>query len=456
MTSAFESTEYFNSNESSPVEDYSDDSSKYESNDEVVNYEGSDGEMLNSVRGVGHDGDLGNDNQDEEEDNDIGRYEYEEEANDTGKEDEESKSFHSIFLLNPLTLYFLSGFACQLVVLSFEHDHYGSDNRNKMTTDQTNNIRMNRWWCFFKKHCVDLFKNHHAAYEGNAIQTTHSSSQLYSQLLIGATQEILRAVNCGDISQTMFSKVKVWHNLIDSMVGKPLWKSFEAEDELHLKKLVLDLKEVLSSGEQSQDFNLYEYPHFSPQALFIRCSFIVFIHNDSHHLNYKQWEYTSSLFLSEIFHISDFLQSDNHNSTDFPYIQHLPCSLMYQSLTGHDPLHHPVPLHEIFYQILDIIQGNMMSYENMKQNTLCDEQLTVFEFIQITNDVKVTMNQEKSKVSNSEKQRLHQQKKRKIGKGNNKSNPMQMTPWMTNFLFLSTYYKHFGQKPPHDQQIFAN
>jgi hypothetical protein len=129
---------------------------------------------------------------------------------------------------------------------------------------------------------------------------------------------------------------------------------------------------------------------------------------------------------------------------------------MYQSLTGHDPLHHPVPLHEIFYQILDIIQGNMMSYENMKQNTLCDEQLTVFEFIQITNDVKVTMNQEKSKVSNSEKQRLHQQKKRKIGKGNNKSNPMQMTPWMTNFLFLSTYYKHFGQKPPHDQQIFAN
>ena len=153
MTSAFESTEYFNSNESSPVEDYSDDSSKYESNDEVVNYEGSDGEMLNSVRGVGHDGDLGNDNQDEEEDNDIGRYEYEEEANDMGKEDEESKSFHSIFLLNPLTLYFLSGFACQLVVLSFEHDHYGSDNRNKMTTDQTNNIRMNRWWCLFKKHC---------------------------------------------------------------------------------------------------------------------------------------------------------------------------------------------------------------------------------------------------------------------------------------------------------------
>lgn len=92
----------------------------------------------------------------------------------------------SIFLLNPLTVYFLSGFALQLFIFSCDHDHVASDKRSAKTTYESH-IRMTRWLGVFKKHCAELFDLHSELYEKKAVEKSNSSHQLHSKLLIGAT-----------------------------------------------------------------------------------------------------------------------------------------------------------------------------------------------------------------------------------------------------------------------------
>jgi hypothetical protein len=65
----------------------------------------------------------------------------------------------SIFLLNPLTVYFLSGFALELFVFSCDQDHKALDKRSIKTAYESN-IQMNRCMGIFKKHCVDLFEKY--------------------------------------------------------------------------------------------------------------------------------------------------------------------------------------------------------------------------------------------------------------------------------------------------------
>lgn len=458
MSNNSDSSNFFNSNESSPDE-YSSDSGDEDFINEgsAGDYSSDSGEEDNANEGeVGEIVQPGvyryTDEYEKEVDDDLSKNGDVEDYNDMWREDEETKTFHSIFLLNPLTLYFLSGFALQLFVFSCEHDHHNSSKRNKILSDQSN-IRMNRWWCLFKKHCAQLFETQHAEYEKEAIERSRSPQQLYSQLLIGSTEEMIKAVNVGYINMTVFNKLKVWLKLIYSIKGTTLWNTFVEEDRNHLKELVLKLNEELSSGMQhhSDVSNCYEYPHFSPHAHFIRCSFIVFITNDSHDDNYQKWEYCSSMFLSQHFSISEYLSTDkrelNQFLPNFPYIHHLPCSGIYELWTGIDQLTHPVPLYDIFLKILTIFQGRMTSYENWKQNTLCDEQLTVFEFVRIVTQVKEYMKQERKQVGNCEKQSRRQQKKRKLHSNKNQN-------WMKNFLFSYTHHRHFQQMlGPHQNNV---
>ena len=359
---------------------------------------------------------------------------------------------NSIFLLNPLTVYFLSGFALELFVFSCDQDHKDSDKRSNNTTYESN-IRMNRWVGVFKKYCVNLFKSYSEEYERNLLQNTDSPHQLHSKLLIGATQKMLQAIKEGHVKdKATFSKIKSWLELITSIEGTSLRKIFEGENQASLNILFDKLRKKCEQGVNlnSENFNTKIYCHFSPHALFMRLSFVVFIHNSmfSDSAEYKMWESQNSNFMSNLLCISEYQQvlnkSDIHHFVpSFPYIHHLPCRVLYNLWTGQDQLNRPVPVYDIFDNIVQCMHGKMTTYEQMNEKMSDGDNESIYAFYNIMAEGKDLMDAEKKKVISCEKQRrLQQNKKRKRDSEKKKTHSLQT--WLFNFLFSSKYFIPVG------------
>lgn len=367
----------------------------------------------------------------------------------------------SIFLLNPLTVYFLSGFALQLFVFSCDHDHVASDKRSAKTTYESH-IRMTRWLGVFKKHCAELFDLHSELYEKKAVEKSNSSHQLHSKLLIGATKKMLNAVANGHVkNEATLSKIKSWVELINSIKATTLWKIFEGEQYLDVlfERVTEQCNACVLQNSDNSNYSI-TYPHFSPQALFIRCAFIVFLHNQkySNQTEYEMWESRTSYFLSNLLHVSEYLGPDkselHHFLPSFPYIHHLPCSVFYKKWTDQDQLNHPVPVYDIFDLILQCLHGTMTTYDHMNVNTSCDEEESITEFYDVMNAAKGRMDQEKRRVISCEKQRDHQQNKRKHD--SEKTPLYSLQTWLLKFLFPSKYYITVGINWGYDTWDCAN
>lgn len=357
---------------------------------------------------------------------------------------------NSIFLLNPLTVYFLAGFALELFVISCEQDHKESDKRISTATYDTN-IRMTRWVGVFKNYCVELFKSYSEEYEITVLQNNiNSPYQLHSKLLIGATQKMRQAVRDGLVTdKATFMKIQSWLKVITSIQGTSLRKIFEGENQESLNLLFEFLTETCAQGViNSANSNSNKYCHFSPDALFMRLSFIVFIHNKmfSDSTEYKMWELQNSNFMSKLLSISEYKQVANKSDIDhfhpsFPYIHHLPCRAFYQLWTGKDQINHPVPVYDIFYRIVQCIGGRMTTYQQVNESDSEDYE-SYCAFCHILTKTEALKIDENKKVSNCEKQRRQQSKRRKQDSEKTKSHSPQT--WVFKFLFPPQYYSHIG------------
>ncbi len=372
-----------------------------------------------------------------------------------------SMTSNTIFLLNPLTVYFLSGFALVLFVFSCEQDHKESDQRSKNKTYDSN-IRMTKWVGAFKNYCVDLFESHSEEYERMVLQQNiDSPHQLHSKLLIQATQKMLQAVMDGQVmDKSTFSKIQSWLELMKSIQGTSLRKIFEGENQESLNKLFQRLRKKCEQGVNNpENSNSKKYCHFSPDALFMRLSFIVFIHSNmfSSSTKYKMWELQNSNFMSNRLCISEYQQVGNksdivHFAPSFPYIHHLPCCAFYKLWTGQDQLTRAVPVYDIFNSIVECFGGRMTMYEQMNQSD-CDNE-SYHAFLHVMESSKQLMNAEKKKVINCEKQKRGHTRKRKHDSEKTKSHSLQT--WLFNFLFPSKYYITVGIDQGNDTWDCAN
>lgn len=362
----------------------------------------------------------------------------------------DTTEMHSIFLLNPLTVYFLAGYALQLFVLSCDQDDKTLDLQNHRKNYESFNTRMSRWIGVFEKHCVDLFHSHSDKYEINATNTFHSPNELHCQLIMWATETMSTAVEGGNVNDNVtLSKIKSWVKLIESIKPSPLMIIFDNKKKRKkMRTLFARLRELCKDGINTAnvDHKSIKYPHFSPEALFIRYAFIVFIHrNKFHKSKYELWESHTSAFLSNHLSIDGYLVPNKSELANFgpvfPYIHHLPCSIFYKLWKQQDQDHSLACVYVIFQHVLKCIYGVMATYDQMNDNQECE---TINAFYSIINAANDLMDVEKKLVQNCEKQRRHCRKRRKLeSEWKIQTKPLSRKTWLFNFLFSTKYYPSY-------------
>lgn len=358
---------------------------------------------------------------------------------------------HSIFLLNPLTVYFLSGYAFQLFVLSCDHDSQSLDLQNRRKEYESFNTRMSRWIGVFEKHCLHLFHSHTDIFEINSTNTHHSPHELHSQLIMWATETMLTAVELKNVNDKVtLLKIKAWVKLIESILPYPLMSIFDNKKKRQkMRTLFARLRELCNDGINAANVDHHQptnFPHFSPEALFIRFAFIVFIHRNKYDKSkYEHWESATSAFLSKHLSIDGYLVPNKSELANFgpvfPYTHRLPCSIFYKSWKQQDQDHSPASIYVIFQHVLRYIYGVMATYDNLNDNHECE---TVNAFYCIMNAAFDLMVVEKKLVQNCDKQRRHCRKRRKLeSESKTQTTPLSRKTWLFSFLFSNKYYPSY-------------
>ena len=370
----------------------------------------------------------------------------------------------SIFIFNPLTVFFLSGVATQLFVLKCDTDNRKKNNNSFSVEDS--NRRVLRWQSIFNKICTEMFADYSIKYEAEYF-SGHANYlmnpfEIQSAMLLKVSRIILESANTENLGKKTLKNVSKWFKLITALTERRLGSLFDQQTLDSLKNIAQEYKSFSEILEKQHHGSIsVEYPHFSPGALFIRSSFVINLHRDYFNLNsFALWEESNALFLSDLLTLPNYLDGTidneeccNHNFLPtFPYIHHLPCRYLYETWKLEEQHIAPVPIHLVFDRILACIIGhattiqstNVFLSSNHQINTNLEKE---YEFIHAfrTNAKKASLlvREAMKLASNCEKQRRFQIKRKQQQDKNfsyTKRSPPFHQGWSCPFLFPARYF----------------
>jgi hypothetical protein len=344
-----------------------------------------------------------------------------------------------ILKLDPLTCFFLSGFATQLfLMICYTNKTVIDIQANKLMYNSE--IRIQRWSNLFFIDCLRYFQVHSFRFESNLATITNPQLDplsMHCHLLITVSKKLGQLKENGQLGPHTLLKVSEWFDIIKEVLMLPLGLAFSPDLK---QELMESLKNYNNVESQNNSSTMKEYPHFSPGALFIRFSCVVYLHYSRMCAEkFANWQHKNSTTVTKIFKIEDFLkENDSIKSlkcfvTKFPYIHHLPCKNLYEEMDQ------DVHVTNIFVRLLEIIYLYMKHYHfHQDYNEQQTDEKNLNTFKNFKDDSKNKMLTESKRVKNCEKQRVHHQKQIVFPtKKRKKTNEIDINQneWSLRFLF---------------------
>lgn len=352
-------------------------------------------------------------------------------------------SYKEIFDFNPLSAIFLSGFATQLYVLICYNKQRSNNNKIPTELFRSSEKRIKRWNKLFIEFCMNHYEEHLLDHERDVLKTTTTHNgvltnpfYVHASMLIQASRKVIAASKVAKVSdkpdKPTQNRISAWFTIIKKVMESSLGKAFDknsAEVLLDMAHKRESEDEDTEEEEEEEDGNS-SYPHFSPGALFIRTSCIVYMQKSKMDRKlFKQWETTNAIILSDVMLVLDFLKeaypnkeeynSDHNHGTPFPYIHRLPCKSLFQLWDSTDQITVPIPVGEFFKHVLNCIGGNAITYHQHQASNIynpkSEEGIVTYEYY--LQELFTLVKYDTAAVKNAEKQRKFQaMKKRKRGK----------------------------------------
>lgn len=341
-------------------------------------------------------------------------------------------TYKDIFDFNPLTAIFLSGYATHLYILMC----FNQQNLNNIQVPtellSCSKMRIKRWNLLFLNYCMSQYKSFLLAHEKEVLQATSKSTgvdltnpfYVHAQLLIKASQKMIAASsksaphNSDAPNERILSYILRWLSTMKTVAHSSLGKQFD-KNSVDILMAIVDqrehTKEAIVPGRSS-------HPHFSPGALFIRTSFIVYMHKSTMDIDlFNQWEMLNAIQLCKVMRVSKFLEERHPqiedgklayiNGLQFPYIHQLPRIALFKSWTDSHQISHPIPLGELFKTILNCILGNARTYHEYDASYTLQSEEVLVTFQHLVQNIFGMIKKETAQVKTNEKQRRFQANK---------------------------------------------
>jgi hypothetical protein len=339
-----------------------------------------------------------------------------------------------IFDFNPITAIFLSGYATHLYTLIC----YQQQKNKKILIEAglliSSKKRISRWNVIFLHFCMHHYQSYLLDHEkevlhqtGTPPPTTSNSKNpfyIHVQLLIKASQILTHVSSLSANSPQAPNKrtkslISVWFTIVKKVTTSFLGARFPEES----KEILIT---ILEKRNKTTDTNIYgktSYPHFSPGALFTRCSFIVYMQKSTMDESlFNHWEVLNAALLSRVMSVTQFLNDPhpkmgerhlNGNTPSFPYIHNLPRSALFAQWDDFAETSSPIPIGKFFTTMLQCIHGYACTYHNEHLSSVTENsEVMIGSFQELLREIFPLLQIEISKVKNNEKQRNFQSKKR--------------------------------------------
>ena len=341
-------------------------------------------------------------------------------------------TYKDIFDFNPLTAIFLSGYATHLYILMCFNQQNLTNIQVPTELLSCSKKRIKRWNLLFINFCMSQYQSYLLAHEKEVLQATSKSKgvdltnpfYVHAQLLIKASQKMIAAssksapYNTDGPDERILSLILRWLSTVKQVALSTLGTHFD-KNSVDILLAIVDqrqnTKDTIVPGSSS-------HPHFSPGALFIRTSFIVYLHKSTMDKNlFSQWEMLNAIQLCKVMTVHQFLK-ESHPKIDngklaystglqFPYIHQLPRIALFESWNDFHQISRPIPLGELFKTILNCILGNAFTYHQHDASYTLKSEEVMVTFQNIVQNIFQMVEKETAQVKTNEKQRHFQANK---------------------------------------------
>jgi hypothetical protein len=342
-----------------------------------------------------------------------------------------STSNNWLFALNPLSLVFLSGFATQFFISLCCNDPKTGYTANHNVKKNTDN-RMNKWQICFYNLCINLYQDFSSKYEKKVFENgqTLNPYSVHSSLLVIYSKAILTSFRKSNMGPETVKQIDLWFNIIKGLRNSCLWIKFPEEIKLALLNVTKEYEKYDKSKPKTDGL---EFAHFSANTLYIRSMSIVIIHEKQYDSlkTFTEWTRINASHLTVLLQFEVYMKEFEKVITtskcinNFPYLNYLDCKGLYNSWDRHTQKSLPVPVINMFTQILRNIKTEMEQYQwsltslsstsDDHQDLFISEEVNSDEFLNCLQEIEIAMKNLKEKIQNCEKQsKCHNKKKQKL------------------------------------------
>jgi hypothetical protein len=297
-----------------------------------------------------------------------------------------STSNNWLFALNPLSLFFLSGFATQLFIsLCCNDPKTGYINRRdvKKSTDE----RMNKWQICFYDVCRTFFNDHSSEDEKNVFERspTLNPYTVHSTLLVIYSKAISDFMsNNSNLGPNTANHIDFWYGFIlNTLKNSLLWDEFPQANRTALLTFMVEHSNWKQNAKSTDNGDKnYSHCHFSPLLIFIRSMTLVIIHQTHFDMGmFTGWARFNAFVVKNLFQIETYQTAFNNHTripkfSKFPYIFFLDVQQLFTEWDRDAQSLKCVPVKKIFVLIKDqiVTKMNTFSHTQLKNMDCCDEE----------------------------------------------------------------------------------